>query len=660
MNLNRHFSAFTPRPHTRHLIWCMRNSRDKDGRPYSHEDYSHHGNPGGPLDAMDDPSVRRVVLQWGTRLGKTHIGQCCAQKKADEEPGDMMFVSSVEKLAKECIERTEKMCRHSPVMRQKLLPENEQRDDLLRFTDCVMFVGWSQSVSTIADKECEFGHAGEVSKWIQKGVKSKKAEEADPLNLFLDRFKNRPHHKVILEGSPTNKGTCRIEARRLRSTNCRFEVPCPHCSRYQVLEFDQIKWSKLANGRSDTELARKTAYYECRHCKKQILDYHRPIMFRAGVWCPEGCRVKDRQAKKVIEAFYRSLEQAAGGDGQTLKPAYEWKGWKKASWIEGEPARDGPDAGYHLSSLYALSLTWGDIAAEFLSCLGKAQSLRNFKTGWLANTWSLEQRETTAEQLGKRLISDRWRHLEVPADCVLITAAADKQLDHYKYVIEAWATGQRPHVIDYGRADAKEDVIGAFNRSFRRGDGQQLRIRLALVDRGFRPKEVEDLCRLLIKAGVPTIQCHGSTTSLKTSFRKKRMGDDTATPGALAVEVDTQTTQDWIEQQLYDIDRGADGSLSIYQAAFEHHEEFLEELLNQRPELSSGGDRESWNKKDPSIGDDFRDGVRYNGAAYLVLTKGKDLPPPKAPDSSSRRPFPGKRKATSPIERPGGWLNVPR
>lgn len=658
MNLNRHFRAFTPRPNSRHLAWAMRNGRDKDGRPYSHKDYPHIGNPGGPFDAMDDPHVRKLWLQWGTRLGKTTSAQWCAQKKVDEDPGDMMFVSSVEKLAMECTERAYAMCGHTPILRDQLRAENDRRRDCMHFTSCVMFVGWSQSVSTLADKEIEFGHGGEISKWEHKGAASNKSKEADPLKLFLDRFKNRPHHKVILESSPTVKGHCRIEGGRLQSTNCRFHVPCPHCSRYQELEFEQIKWQKLGNGRSDRELARATAYYECRYCKKKIEDFHRPLMMRAGVWCPEGCRVKDKQAKRTIEAFYRSLP---GGDGDELKPDYKWRGWKYAGWIDGAPVRDGPDAGYHLSSLYALALSWGDIAAEFVGSAGKPQDLRNFITGWLARTWSIEQRETTWEQLGKRIISDRGRHLEVPAGYTLVTAAADKQLDCYKYLIEAHSFGQRSHILDYGIADTKDDVKAAFNRTFKRGgDGMQMRIALALVDRGFRPKEVEELCRELIKAGVPAIQCHGSTTSLGVTFRKKKFGDNTSTPGALVVEIDTQTTQDWIERQLHDIEPGAEGSVSLYQAPLEHHQDFLEELLNEVPQMSKDGKRENWERRDVTLANDWRDTKRYADTAALVVTKGKPLPPQKASDASSPRSFPRKRKATNPLERPGGWLKVPQ
>ena len=67
---------------SRTLNWFRKFARNVDGRPYSHESYPHLGAPGGPADAMDDPAVRKIWLQFASRLGKTFFGQCCSMKKA--------------------------------------------------------------------------------------------------------------------------------------------------------------------------------------------------------------------------------------------------------------------------------------------------------------------------------------------------------------------------------------------------------------------------------------------------------------------------------------------------------------------------------------------------------------------------------------------------
>ena len=201
-----------PTPRSRHLSWFRQHAHNVDGHPYSAESYPHLGAPGGPLDALDAPSVRKIWLQFASRLGKTFIGQCASMKKADSNPGPMIFGSSVEKVAVEVVERTYKMLEHSPKVCRQLRPKSRRRQSCIDFDACQMYVSWSRSVSTLADKEAEFGHANEIDKWEHLAT----SKEADPLKLFLDRFKNRPHHKVILESTPTVKGKSRVEAGRPR------------------------------------------------------------------------------------------------------------------------------------------------------------------------------------------------------------------------------------------------------------------------------------------------------------------------------------------------------------------------------------------------------------------------------------------------------------
>jgi hypothetical protein len=62
------------------------------GHPYDHFAYPHLGAPGGPLDAIDCRQYLEIWLQWGTRLGKSFVGQVGAMKTADVEPCPMLYV----------------------------------------------------------------------------------------------------------------------------------------------------------------------------------------------------------------------------------------------------------------------------------------------------------------------------------------------------------------------------------------------------------------------------------------------------------------------------------------------------------------------------------------------------------------------------------------
>lgn len=635
------YRYFTPRDRTRHLDWARRHARNTDGRPFSHEHYPHLGSPGGPCDALDDPEVRRIWLQFGSRLGKTFLGQCAMMKKADSNPGPMMFASSVEKVASDVIERTYSMIEQSPRVSPQLRPKVRRRQSCIDFDACQCFVAWSRSVSTLADKEVEFGHGNEIDKWEHQST----SKEADPLKLFLDRFKNRPHHKVILESTPTIKGKSRIETGRLGSTNCQFYVPCPHCERYQRLDLDRIKWDHLESGKSDKDLARRTAKYECEHCGEVIQDHHRPVVLRLGVWCPEGCKVKDVEAK-------RAAEQCAATDG-----GYEWHGWAHADWIEGCPLRDGPDAGYQLSSLYALSLAWGDIAAEFVSSKEKTQDLRNFVNQWKADTWETVHRKTTWEQLGARIILPGVKRGLVPNGFSFLTAGVDRQAEHLVWVIDAWGPERASHTVDYGTCDAIEDLLNlVIERSFAHQDrGPTLQVQLTLIDSGYHPKDIYEFCKSRNQKGQKVWPCKGSNTALNTPYLERRLGDDTLMPGAPIIHVDSLSTQDWLQQQLT-METGP-GAGTLFEGSLWEHQDYLEQLLNDSAVVKLGTnkvDREVWERIDENTPNDYRDCRRYAYAAMLRVTRGAAIRP-RAVAQPQRQEDPPPTKSNV-FQRRGGWM----
>ena len=147
------FRAFTPREFVRSLDWCERHIVNEAGRPYDRAAYPHISAPGGPLDAIDDPRVRTIALQWGVRLGKSFVGHCLQLKTAMENPSPMMFVSSSQKLVREITDRLYKMISQRRSLSTRLLqPERLQRVDLIEFRGCKLFVGWAKSASTLADK----------------------------------------------------------------------------------------------------------------------------------------------------------------------------------------------------------------------------------------------------------------------------------------------------------------------------------------------------------------------------------------------------------------------------------------------------------------------------------------------------------------------------
>lgn len=593
---------------------------------------------------LDDPNIKTIWLQWASRLGKTFFGQCSLLFYAATQPCPMMFASESEKTAIEVTERTYAMYAECRPIKEQLRPAHKRRQDKMDFDDCRAHVAWARSVGTLADKAVRFGHSNEVDKWEHVTT----SKEADPLKLFTDRFKEFPTHKKLIESTPTVKGRSRIERGRLGGTNCKYYVPCPHCGMYQVLCADKwmdgYKWDHDAGGHSTKELARTTARYECAACKEIIEDRHRPKMMRRGVWCPEGCTVNSDSAAGLFVV------------GDKVHDDYKWRGWKHAEWIEGTPARDGVDASYHLSSHYAVSLTWGEIAAEFVSTKSKPQDLRNTVNQWFADTWEIVAHKQTWEKLGERLIEPTQPRGIVPEWASLVTVGIDRQHDHYVYVVEAWGPGRRSATIDYGDPETLDEIkVGVVEKYWQHADdGEAVRPLMTLIDSGHRQDIVYDWCLDCQKTQLYVWPCKGASTALNADYRVNTLGKDTSRPGMQVVFVDTINTQGWIDRVLHTLQRTDVGGTSLFSGPLAAHQDYLEQLLNDAAVEGldrSNNVRENWNRIDANIPNDFRDCKRYAYVAMLLATRGKEIKPRVKAES---QPAPMSRVSVRPDGRP--WI----
>lgn len=564
------------------------------------------------MDAFEDASVREIVLQFGTRLGKTFFGQCCALKLADEDPCPMLFASATEDLVKRVIGRTYQICRQRSHLNDLLRYRHEkgQSATLIKFKGCSMPGAWSRSPATLGDLTCRFGHANEVPKWEHAST----SKEAHPLELFGDRFKDvQSISKALYEGTPTIKQRCPIEQMRLSGWDCSFMVPCPHCKRYQKLVMGNgkdfgIRYEKNESGRSDKELARRTAHYQCEHCSGKIETNHRNWMMRRGVWCPSGCSVVDEVALRITEAW---LSTGA---------MWNWRGWKSAEWISGDPVNNGPQASYQLSSLYALSLDWGDIAAKFVDAKKTTIKLRNFVNQWLGETWETAKRSGTWESIFSKIGTNLPRGI-VPAWAEVVTVGVDRQDDFFVFTVVAANKERRLHVVDYGLIDTERDLVGLLNQEYHvEGSTETKSARFMLVDSGHKTSEIYSIC----KRHKRMIATKGASISLAGFYQVKKLGDKSSHPGLKVVFLDGDSTQDWVDRAIYVVDNGQPNSLSMYAAEQDEAEGFISQLMNEQIEYVNNVTNHSkgrWVRINENLPNDARDCLRSGLVGCLMALK---------------------------------------
>lgn len=642
--------ALQPVERPRWLAWAQENLVNQDGRPYDHAAYPHLGAPGGPSDAWDDRRVRQIALQFGSRLGKTFFGQGSLLYVADVEPGPCMHANATQTVCEQVLDRLYKMLRHRPRLYAKLAKQNEreQKKNEIEFRGNMLYGAWSLSVSTLADKDIKFGHAGEIDKWKQPSTST----EGHPWKLFSDRFKNyQSARKVIVEGTPSVRGNSLVETSRLAGTNCRLEVPCPHCRRYQKLELGKreekwgLRWDAPEGGRSDGALAFRTARYVCRYCLKPCEDRHRAWMIRRGVWVPEGCQVDDAAALEVAEDRMRPCDNQQHGT---------WLGWSKASWIKGRPLRDGPEASYQLSSLYALTLSWGDIAKEFVDCAGKPQLLQNFVNQWLGETWEHRKSQSDPEKVAARLRVDR--EGLVPAWGRMLVCAADRQAadgSFVKWVVLALGDADRAEIVARGQCGTLAELSDqVMSRQWPHADGgEPMGITITGVDCGWDTKKtyafVNDHERCFAVRGSDG-DLGGQPYELRAVGNRSRTGAE----GQLIFWVNTDFWETDLQHRLDSSVAEGEGCLNLCRSA-SGDPELLAELLNGI--LSDGVDRRGnertlWVKRYETQPNDWRDGTRYGLALGAAWIEENGLPV-RAIAASQARPI---------EEDDGGFVRRPR
>jgi len=612
-----------PARRKRLLDWCIRYGFNEIGEPYNHGGYPHLGAPGGPCDAYDDPEIREIDLQFGTRLGKTFFGSTCLGHTASEEPCPMMLATPVEKLAHDITTRMYKMFERNRTLAKQLGRVDKRNKTAIELDHCSIHIAWSRSPSTLGDKNAKVGHGAEIDKWERPSTSS----EAEPLSLFLDRGKNFPNSKFILESTPSKAKTSRIGRRMAMSSQSRYYVPCPHCKAYQNWKFEHVHWEKLPNGEEDRDLAAKTAYYECEHCQEKILDHHRNEALRMGVWVPAGCGIDHDLAWRCAK---RRLELLKAGKFSLVRPGKFWE----HPYLLGEPDRDGRAAGFHLSSLNASRVTWGEVAAKFVEAYKYPTELQNFVNQWLAETWVDREEELNWSDLAARMIVPVPRFV-VPAWASMVCIGVDRQVDHYKYSVDAFGP-DRSHTLDYGRETDLEVILkDIVQRRYEHEDGgDSVMPSYTLIDSGFLPKDVYLAVIRCLSANPPirVLPCKGPNKPLLAPYQKGTTGKDTIMPGMPLIWVDPDWTNEKLDFEISNTQPGAAGSISVFHGMPDDHEDWFRQLVNERHVLTvdkKNREHYVWQRITMSHPNDYRDTKRYSGIAMLIATGGKG-PPPRA------------------------------
>ena len=411
------------------------------------------------MDAFNDDFIHEITFCAGTQLGKTAAEQNMIGYAVAQDPAPMLVVYPSEKLAKFTSEkRLQPMIKLSPALADKF-DERGSKDLELSLGGMYIALVGANSPSELSSRPVRYIFFDEIDKFPKWT-----GAEAGPLELAAERTKTFYNRKIVKVSTPTLKTGNIWQGWETADIQYRYFVPCPHCGEMQTLEFRQIKWM---DGADETE-ARMAAYYECRHCHETIDDRHKPAMLRMG----------------------------------------EWRGEVKAKGRAHKVA-------YHLNSLYSPWLTFGDIAAKFISSKDEPALLMNFINSWLAEPWE------------------------------------DKR---------AWGAHMTSWLVDWGRVETWADLETVINRNYADMNGVVRNVNLACIDSGYNTDDVYTFCARHMDVLVPS---KGSSLPMKSRYSVTILDKQAAGFGLRLYVMDTNQMKNFIASRM-SIDAGAHGSWNVY------------------------------------------------------------------------------------------------
>jgi phage terminase large subunit GpA-like protein len=241
----------------------------------------------------------------------------------------------------------------------------------------------SNSPSGLASRSIRILLMDEIDRW-----ETSAGSEGSPISLAIARTKTFANRKIYMCSTPTIKGLSAIEAAFEESDKRYYYVPCPECQHMQVLKWKNVVWE---------EDKPETATYACEECGSVIEESKKQWMIKNGEW------------RATAESF--------------------------------------KTAGFHISELYSVWSTWGQMAKTFLESKKNPETLKTWINTALGESWEEQGEAVEYETLLERRLN--YDHTSVPEDVLIVTSAVDVQRDRLELQTVGWGKNYQAWVLDY-------------------------------------------------------------------------------------------------------------------------------------------------------------------------------------------------------------------
>lgn len=510
------------------------------------------------MDELNNYETEEIVFVKPTQVGGTEAMQNMLGYIIMQDPAPTMVVYPTDTLAEFTSEnRLKPMLLASPKLKEKY-KINESSKKEMQFDGMYLSLEGSNSPSSLASKAIRFLFLDEVDKYPGAGRK-----EADPISLARERTKTFHNRKIYMTSTPTLKSGHIWKAKEAADIEKHYFVPCPHCGDFIELKFKQIKFPE-EEGMSNADRA-EFASYCCQECGCIITDQQKNEMVRRGEW-----RIVKKNTNYVK---------------------------KVAFWI---------------NTIYSPFVRFSEIVKEFLESKDDPEKLQNFVNSWLAEPWEDTKLKTSAD-----LVMERQTDIEalvVPPWAKMLTAGVDVQESCLYWTIRAWGNFLTSQNIAHGQALSFADIERVMDLAYRKEDGTQYIVSLALIDSGDQTDAVYDFCALHSDWAFPV---KGSSNPMQTHFKLSKINKaDSKAYGMTLVLVDGGKYKDMIAARMRR--PNGTGSWMVYRGC---DREYAEQVTAEHKVNVKNGTkvRQEWVLKSSHADNHYLDTEVYATAAADIL-----------------------------------------
>ncbi|KAA8750109.1 phage terminase large subunit family protein [Paenibacillus sp. UASWS1643] len=390
----------------------------------------------GPMNAVSDPTVEKVVLMMGAQLGKTAFQLNVIGYYTGHDPSPIMMVQPDLGVAKDFSnDRLMPMYRDSPQL-NRLFTTAKTRDSrntiyYKSFKGGRINIAGSNAPASLASKPIRILLADEVDRFAASA-----GNEGSPIDLAFKRTTTFYNRKMIFVSTPTTKDHSEIEKQYEDSTKERLHFMCPSCDHLQTLSWQRMKYTY------------------------------------------------DEETSQCTEVTHACEECGA------MHHEHEWKRdyADRTQWIAEK--KHATTRGFHLSALAAtINYTWKMAVAEWVAANKKGkQAVKVFINTVLAELWEEEGQKLEHEILLNRREMYRAR---VPEGVKFLTIGVDTQDTRFEIDVVGWGSGftswriQR-HIIpgDLNQPQVWQELREFLSRTWHDAEGRPFRSVRTLIDSG--------------------------------------------------------------------------------------------------------------------------------------------------------------------------------